>query len=84
MPMTHAFRPCAIYSGTRNSIFILGRPAKSEDDNEFYEFSPEERTFTELPDMPGKAIAMDCAMDESLIANDETDEAYFTATGGYW
>ncbi len=80
MPIAGAFRLCAVYSIRQNSIYVLARNPDMTGNNKFYQFSPEERKFTELMEMRGKAYAMYCTV---------TDNKYpygpsFVAIGGHW
>ncbi len=59
LPISFAKSPCAVRTPL-DTILILGRHFKSQDNNKFYEYFPSNNTFNELEEMPGRATDMIC------------------------
>ncbi len=59
LPISFAKSPCAVRTPF-DTILILGRNFKSQDNNKLYEYFPADNTFNELPDMLGRATDMIC------------------------
>ncbi len=82
LPISFAKSPCAVRTPF-DTILILARHFKSQDNNKLYEYFPANNTFNELPDMPGRATDMICGMNKEGYLDDGTKETFFFAYNGY-
>ncbi len=79
LPFSFFKSPSAVQT-PRKTILVLGMPWNSEENNQFFEYLPEDNTFNKLPNMPGRAIDMICGVEHrSKFPLDD----YFHAYGGY-
>ncbi len=82
LPISFAKSPCAVRTPF-DTILILARNFKSQDNNKLYKYFPAENTFVELPDMPGRATDIICGLNKNGVVDENMEEMFFFAYNGY-